>query len=329
MQIKQKEKDENLQMGIASIVIAFLLFSALVSVDFPAGNLAGGFGKLFSLFLFIVGLVKIQKYHEYKQEKEILFDIKAKKAFCDDEGYALIEAYLTIDFKQDGDFYRVTLWHETDKKTLQIFEDVVFDSLEMQTFLELIKPYRKTEICLLENEELTKEINKSTDEQCNEVNEYQKVQMSELIGLFKRGLIVQNREIFYNEIASFSTEITKIYEKRYLDIKIVLNNKSEITLRVNKENEQAKALYANLFFRVQGKISEKDYICPKYNFWSAFVILFLIAVGFSGEFGWIVIIMTVFIALFYFASLIDFFYHKEICNKVHKIIQKRAVYDRM
>ena len=334
MLIKQKANNEYLKLGIALIGIAILLFFALVSVDFPAGNIAGGLGKFFSLILFIFGLAKMQTYHEYKQEKEITFDIKNKKAFCNDTEYLLANAYMSIDFKQSDDFYQVTLWHETKTKTVAIFEDVVLDSGEMQNFLELIKPYRKTEICLLENqaiksEENTKVVDETVNEQCEKVKEIQKVQRNRLIGLFDKGLIVENREILYNEIVSFSATITKKYEKRYLDVNIVLKNGAEIKVRLKDENEQAKALYAHLFFTLEGKISQEDYICERYNFWVAFVILTLLAVGFSGELGWIAIIVAFYISVSYFGTLIEFFYKKSLCKKVQEIIRTRGDYDKV
>jgi len=150
MLIKQKANDVKLQLGIAYIVIAIVLFVALGSLESTAKDIMG-VGRFFSLILFIAGLVNIQKYHQYKQEKELFFDIKDQKIFYKDEEHPL-KGFLSITFKEEDGFYLVSLWDE-DR---QIFEDVVFDKEEMEEFLALIKPYRKTDICLLENEKSIK-----------------------------------------------------------------------------------------------------------------------------------------------------------------------------
>jgi len=50
----------------------------------------------------------------------------------------------------------------------------------------------------------------------------------------------------------------------------------------------------------------------------------LLIVGFSGELGWITIIIAFFLAVFYFSALVDIFYQKSICKQVHKLIDNIA-----
>jgi len=239
---------------------------------------------------------------------------------------------LSVEFKEEDELYKVSLWLEKDKNTIQIFEDIVFNKDEMHSFLKLIKPYRKTDICLLENKEKL-EINegKTIDNELkkDKLQENQKLENGDLITLFNKGLMVEKREILYNEIVGFSANIAKVYEKRYVDINILLKNETTIKARLNSYDDQAKALYAKRFFELKGDISKDDYPCYKYNFWVAFVILILLAAGFSGKFGFIAAIAALFLAVIYFASLIDFFYHKTICKKVKEIIEKRSAYDKM
>jgi len=107
----------------------------------------------------------------------------------------------------------------------------------------------------------------------------------------------------------------------YVDIHIELKSGATIHKRLADEDDQAKALYAKLFFETNGKVSKEDYPCPKYNLWSVVVIVILLVVGFSGELGWIAIIITFFLAVFYLSTLVDIFYEKSICKRVHTLIE--------
>ena len=331
MKISKKANNKFLQLGFTYIIIAVAMFIALGYLGKSAKELMG-LGRFFALILLIFGLAKIHKFHQFKQEKEETFEIKDKKVIFNNQEYLLENGYLSVEFKEEDEFYKVSLWLEKDKNTIQIFEDIVFNKDEMHSFLKLIKPYRKTDICLLENKE-NLEINeeKTIDNELkkDELQENQKLENGDLITLFNKGLMVEKREILYSEIANFLANITVINEKRYVDIDIVLKNKTEIKERLNSYDDQAKALYAKRFFELKGDISKDDYPCYKYNFWVAFVILILIAAGFSGKFGFIAVIAALFLAVIYFASLIDFFYHKDICKKVQKIIEERKAYDKI
>jgi len=327
MKITQKANNEYLQLGVAYILIAVVLFIFLGYMDLSAKEIMG-VGRFFSLILLIFGLVKLYKYHQFKQEKEAFFEIKNGKIIYDDKEYPLLKGYLTVEFKEEDELYKVSLWLEKDKNTIQIFEDIVFNKDEMHSFLKLIKPYRKTDISLLENK-INEEKTIDNELKKDELQENQKLENGNLITLFNKGLMVEKREILYSEIANFLANITVINEKRYVDIDIVLKNKTEIKERLNSYDDQTKVLYAKRFFELKGDISKDDYPCYKYNFWVAFVILILIAAGFSGGVGWIAAIVALFLAVIYFASLIDFFYHKNICKKVQKIIEDRKACDKM
>jgi len=68
-------------------------------------------------------------------------------------------------------------------------------------------------------------------------------------------------------------------------------------------------------------VSIEYYPCPALNLWSTVVIVILLIVGFSGELGWIAIIIAFFLAIFYLSALMDIFYQKSICKQVHKLIE--------
>ncbi len=329
MKITTKANSEYLQLGVAFIVIAIGLFFALGLLDASAKELMG-LGRFFALVLFIFGVAKIHKFHQFKQEKEAAFEIKNKKVIFNNQEYLLENGYLSVEFKEEDELYKVSLWLEKDKKTIQIFEDIVLNKDEMHSFLQLIKPYRKTDICLVENKE-NAAINKKTivNDKKDNSSKNQTLEKDELIMLFDKGLIINKREIFYSEIVKFLAEMTEFHGKRYVDIEIILKNKAKIKERLSNQNDHAKALYAKHFFNLQGKISKDDYPCPKLNFWFAFVILLLIGAGFSKKFGFIAVIAAFFLAFFYYLSLIDFFYQKTICKKVQNIIKERSGYDKI
>lgn len=327
MLIKPKEDKESKTEGIIYLVLALFLFFGLVLIDSEEIRGISAIGKIIAIILFIVGITKINTYNRTKEEESVNFEIKDSKLFYEDKEYSLNNAYLTIAYEKIDRFYEASLHLEGANNSIQIFEDIILDNEELNEILNLIKPYRKTEIPLIEKKE--EEMDKTIKE-INEDKKNIKLDRGEHISLFNRGLIIDGQEILYSEIESFISKEEQVRSKFYLDIFITLKNGTVITKRLEYIDEQAKAYYAEIFFNNGGKFEDKKYKCFNNIFWLiSFIIAILAIFGFRGDFGFIGVIVVFFIVFLYFMFGVGYFYHYMLCKGINKLIAERVEYDRI
>ena len=255
MLIEAKEKPLYFYGGIAAVVSGVFLLYYLMTYHGAAGDFLTVFGKILSVVLIVFGVVYLVKYDRYKQAVDLLFDIREGKLFLNDMTYALENAYLTVSYTKSDELFRTSLWLEKDGTTVEIFKHAVLNLEEMANFLTLIKPYRKSDLCL-SKEEVGK------------------------IRLFEGGFAFENREIFYNEVEKFDTQWVKMSGQNFLDIHIVLKNSEQIDKRlVDGTQEYAKALYASMLFNRDEPLNF-SLLCPPKSYLGYIVLISdLITVG--------------------------------------------------
>ncbi len=240
MTIEKKEKKSYLYTGFIFLFSGILLLFYLVKARGPVGDFITVFSKLFSVIVVIYGIIYLVRYNKFYQENDVKFVIKDNTLFFDDKEYSLKNKYLTLQFNQspNKELFNVTLNLEEDKKSQTIFKDLVFSLYEMEEFLKLIKPYRKNDTCLLEDDPYK-------------------------IKLFEDGFSFENREILYKEIQSFKTKLIDVSGALYLDIEIALKNNTKIEKRLtNGYTEYARAIYAKKLFEANSK-EIPPIVCPK------------------------------------------------------------------
>ena len=228
--ITKKEKVNYLYAGAALVISGIAVLLYLVETRGASGDFITVFGKLGSLVAIIYGVVYLVRYDRFSQDKDVKFDIEDGNLTFEDKSYPLEESFLTLQFTTTPkkDMYRVTLFLEKEAKAQKIFEHVVFDIDEMAKFLKLIKPYRKTQVCLVSETPRT-------------------------IQLFKGGFAYEGREILYDEVEKFDAILVNINATIYLDVKIALKNGDTIEKRLtNGMEEYARAKYASLVFKNGG-----------------------------------------------------------------------------
>ncbi len=201
------------------------------------------FGKLIAIGIIILGISIIITAIKFNQAEELKFEIKNNKLIFESRVYNLENSFLIVDFEKDKDYdgkYRVTLKLEKKDNLKTIFEKIVLNEDEMKEFLRLIKPYRKSDICLLEDKE------------------------NKIIRYFKGGFVFENRDILYKDIKWFKTEITQINGPRYLDVEIGLKNGDIISKRLNgSKKEYAQVIYTQMIYENGGK--KPQVICKEYK----------------------------------------------------------------
>ena len=200
MTIAKKEKKNYLYGGIALVVGGTIMMLYLVETRGPAGDFVTAFGKVSSLIAIIMGIVYLVRYDRFYQEKSVELDIQNDILVFEDESYPLEGCFLTLQMQTTPkkDMYRLTLFLEKKSdKAKRIFENIVFDVKEMAEFLKLIKPYRKTKVCLVSEKPYK-------------------------IQLFQGGFTYEGREILYNEVEQFDTTLVDIGGDAYLDIEILV-----------------------------------------------------------------------------------------------------------
>ena len=296
MKIRRKEKKSFLYTGVILLFSGISLLFYLVIFIGVSDDFLPNFGKLSSVIMIIFGIVNLVKYDKYTQAKDVDFTITNNFVNYNGQQYSLKDKFLTIRSAQEKDFYRVSLWIEQGKTAEKIFEHVVFDIEEMALFLKMIKPYRKSDVCPIEN--------------------------SEKIKLFENGFIFENQEILYDEIESFDAKRIDINGAKYLDIDIKLKNGQRIDTRLaGGTKEYAKALYANMQY-VDPNIAIK---CnAKYKGllgWIVVAIDIILVFSFFFDYGdesliyWIIIITTLYLTFNTTDTM-------ELCEEIEKLQQK-------
>ena len=293
----QKKPKSTFYIGLSSVIVGGILLYYLMTTRGDAGDFITVFGKLFAVGLIINGIYHIIKYDQYSQLEDVAFDIANNKLQFKDKTYPLDGAYLTLRYTRYKNLFRTTLWLEKDDEVVEIFKNVVFDIDEMANLLALIKPYRKSDICLAKAE-------------------FGKIK------LFKDGFTYENREILYDEIEKFDTKLIEINSDYYLDIDIILKNGTHIENRLNGGiPEYAKALYASMQFDL-GQEFEDEIVCPHKS--KAGLYTLIIDLGIVGyilydhsfvESG---IMLILFVTTIY-AMFFDFSYQYKLCQEMQKI----------
>jgi len=306
VKIAKKDKKSLLYKGIFLLLGGIALLFYLVNFIGVSEDFLPNFGKLASLVMIIFGIANIYNYDRYSQDYEAYFSIKDNVLKFEEKRYDIKGAFLSIRSLKKEDFYRVTLWIEKkEEKATTAFEDVVFNTDEMKQFLEMIKPYRKSQECLLDNEKRVK--------------------------LFDDGFIFENREILYDEIEKFETKLIKYNESNlYLDINIVLKNGDILDKRLNGGiKEYAKVIYARM------KYEGADFFiknCPKndmdiYDWGITIVDVTVILMAYFGYelFEFLAIVMF-FVTMLYLSARLDFSETAELCKEIQRL-QKEDVYN--
>ena len=296
MIILKKDKKIYLYIALTTIIGGVVLLFYLIEYRGASGDFLTVIGKLLSIISIISGITYMVKYNKYTQRENVHFHINDNLLVYNDKKYTLDNAYLTISYDTSDKLFCTNLWIEKDNKAIEIFKNVVFNIEEMDKFLYIIKPYRKTNINLIK-----KEIGQ--------------------IQLFNGGFTLKKREIFYNEIEKFDTQLIKTDGVDFLDIKIILKNGEKIEKRlVDGKKEYAKAIYANLIFE-HNNSSKFDIGCNKKSIWwiiilffNIFTILFIIYNNKFIEYGiFILLIVDTIYITFNNNSNID------LCQEIQKI----------
>ncbi len=310
MTVQQKIQKLDKQIGAIYLLICIGLFIAISS---SKEDLAVIF-RLIAFVLFIFGVAKINSANTTKQEENIDIDIKNDTLTCNNKKFDLNNSHITINTQKIDDFYKVSLMIETKKDVKTVFEEVIANKDELKELLELIKPYKKTNIDLLKNK-----INTITKE--TKIDKIETKSIPKDIDLFDKGLIVDNQEILYDEIEHFFTDDEKIYSKIYTDIKIELKNGNLIKKRILDENDKAKAYYAQIYFENGKSFPRENYKCIDGRFWIiSFIVAVVLYFGFRGElFGFVGTVVSVFILTFYATYLIGVIHYSGICKRIKKI----------
>jgi len=299
MTIMKKEKQIYFYGGMVAIIIGGVLLFYLMTYKGASGDFPTVAEKLLSLFCIISGTTYLIKYNNYIQYQDVSLDIEENDFVYNEKKYSLNEVYLTVSYTKSGGFFRSSLWLEKDDIATEIFKNIVFDIDEMANFLYMIKPYRKSDVCLAK-----KDIGKIT--------------------LFYGGFAFQKREILYNEIEKFDITVIKADGRDFLDIKLILKNRDKIEERlIDGIQEYAKAIYAHMLFEHDGFLAF-DLDCPKESIWWIIVLCFNLAVvgviTYNHQFieigiAVILLVTTVYIS---FSSSFDI----ALCQEVQKIHEK-------
>lgn len=298
MKITKKEITSLLYRGSVFLFGGLLLLFYLVNFVGVSDDFLPNFGKIASLVFIIVGITDLINYGKYLQDKEVEFIIENNILKYNGQIYPLKEAFLTLQSTQKKDFFRISLWIERKEQLKQIFENVVFDTDEVVEFLKIIKPYRKTNVCLLES--------------------------SERVKLFENGLIFENREILYDEIEKFETKRIEINSREYLDIVIVLKNGYKIEKRLDGGiKEYAKVIYAGMKFDASGLFFEecKSYFPPAVGWIIGIidvVVVLQLLLGY-GLFSSVAVVMFIITILYLAFNTND---SVELCKEIQKLHQQ-------
>ena len=304
MIIQQKEKPLYFYGGLIAIIIGGFFLFYLMDYKSESGDFLTVMGKLFSLTCVILGIISALRYDKYRQPKDVSLEIDENNLIYNDKEYPLSESYLTTNYTKSSDFFRTTLWLEKDDTATEIFKNVVLNLEEMANFLDIIKPYRKSNVCLAK---------KSRGK----------------ITLFNGGFIFEKREILYTEIEKFETIIVKTDGRDYLDIEVVLKNGEKIDKRlIDGNHEYAQALYAEILFKDK-ELSKIDFNCPKKSIWWIVVVVFNLAiVGFityNNQFVEVgisvILLITTVYATFRKTSVIA------LCQEIQKIYEQEHADD--
>lgn len=305
MKIVKKEKRNYLFSGLMLVVSGALIMIYLIETRGDAGDFSTVFGKLASLVSVIIGIVYLVRYSKFYQERDEEFDIKDNTLYFQDKSYPLQDSFLSLQFRQtpNADMFRVTLFLQYNQKTQKVFEHIVFDAHEMATFLKLIKPYRKSKTCLVDEEHWR-------------------------IELFQEGFMYEKREIFYDEVEKFDTIFIDTKAAWYMDIDIVLKSGEKIDARLsNGYKEYARAQLAALFVQANGKeIPQIE--CTQRRKWGVFiaiidiVIIALIYISGDEVFQFFGLVMGI-VTYFYVTSSIDLETTIKICQEM-KALQKKV-----
>lgn len=301
MIITKKEKKNYLYGGIVLVIIGGGVLLYLIQTRGSAGDFLTVFGKLASLIGVIIGVVYLVQYNKLYQDKDVKLDIKNDMLTFEGENYSLKDGILSSQFTTTPkkDMYRVTLYLEQENKVKKIFEHIVFDLNEMTEFLKLIKPYRKTQVCLVST------------------NPYK-------IELFEGGFTYEGREILYDEVEKFDTIFIDASGTTYLDIEIILKNGDKIQTRlINGIEEYARAKYASLLSQSNGK-RVPQITCVNSNFGTVITITDIIIIVLNYfydcnifKFFGIAMVIITFLYLLFNTSDVN-----KLCEGVRKIQKK-------
>lgn len=301
MKIVKKEKTVYFFLGITFVFGGLALLLYFIDTRGAAGDFITVFGKLASIVVVIVGIGYFVLYGRFYQNKNVAISIEDGVLRFEDKSYLLDGSFLTLQMKTTPkkDMYQVTLFLEKNNKSQKIFERIVFNLNEMQEFLKLIKPYRKTKVCLVDEKPYK-------------------------IQLFDGGFTYEGREILYDEVQSFDTVFIDTKGIPYLDIEIVLKNGDKIETRLNNGiKEYARAKYASLICQNGGK-KFSPIACSKNYLGTIIFGADVIAMGLNYLFDWEVVrvfgVIMVIVTFFY--VLISVPAIDELCEEVRQIQQE-------
>ena len=246
MVIQRKEQPWMLLWGFALFLVGLITLALLMQQKGHVDILTA-LGRLMSILMMLAGIGQIVLYAKTNQVEDLTVKIKDDRLFLNQESYNLKGAYLSVELEAKAQRYRVTLRLERKKEVKVLFENVVMDEAELKEFLALIRPYRKSDVCL---KDVTGEFE-----------------------LMQEGFIIDGREILYNEIKSFQAVEVHSNVGDYVELTIHLKNSDIIITSVSGDAKmRAKPLFAAMRFRYND-FSDWPLDCPKEKKLNKFILI--------------------------------------------------------
>ncbi len=235
MQIAKKSSEKFLYKAILHFIVGFVGFIAIYII-FEI-NILSFLSLAFFLFIILKGGWHVFEFKSCKQEQSHELEIQNNTICFDRKHIVLDNSYLFFRLEECGKNVVVSLYQEKNAKILTIFSKIIFSPSEFKKFLELIKPYRKFDAF-----------------------PWKKFNTHHTIYVCKKGIIIDGRELFYEEIEmiEWETEISYRMNARIESVTVVIglkNNEKIIeTFRNAQDKIYAKLLYVSL--RLKGRMKD-------------------------------------------------------------------------
>jgi len=203
---------------------------------------------IFFIFLIIKGLFHSLEIKYCKQKKIYNIKIEDNIFYLDTKAFPLQDSYLFFKLQACDKNAVVSLHQEKDAKIITIFQKIIFNPLEFEKFLMLIKLYRKFDVF-----------------------PWKKNITYGSLYICKDGFIVCGREFFYHEVEKFEwgTEIyyqrTAKFERAIIYIYLKNDEKVIETYRNIDGLTNARIFYIWMHIRneeIANATGYKKIICP-------------------------------------------------------------------